>query len=153
MRTTKERPMITITLRQILAAGPCYDPREAGIIPDDFDLDAAMEFEFIAERVLGAEDVIWCFSALPKHGELQRQFARECAARVQHLVGDNGSPYGSPSWTVSSQAQRAITLAELAADGDAAFYAARAAVQAVDDSKAERAWQVGRVLELTGDDR
>jgi hypothetical protein len=140
--------MITITLRQIMENNPCYDPREKGNLPADHDLDAEMTFGFIAERALDPDDVVWCFSVIPRRSKLQRQFARECAARVAHLAGDNEFP--TAQWSVSFHAQRAVTLAELAADGNAAYYAARAAVAAADDSKAERAWQVGRVLELTG---
>lgn len=46
--------MITITLRQILDAGPCYDPRDNGLLPADHGFDAPIGFREIAAKVSAA---------------------------------------------------------------------------------------------------
>ena len=82
--------MITITLRQILAADPCYDPI-ARYELEKLALDEPISFREIVERA-GAQDAIWCFAAaLPGHEALKRHFAVDCAERVRHLMQDSRS--------------------------------------------------------------
>jgi hypothetical protein len=81
---------ITITLRQILDAGPCYDPRNEELLPADHDLDAPIAFREIAAAVKPA-DVVWCFASLSGHDSLKRHFAVDCAERVRHLMTDERS--------------------------------------------------------------
>ena len=78
---------ITITLRQILSAKPCYDPiARYGL--EGMDRDMPISFREIVERA-GARDAIWCFAtALPGHEALKRHFAVDCAERVRHLMDD-----------------------------------------------------------------
>lgn len=79
--------MISTTLRRILEAEPCYDPRERGLLPADHDLDAPISFRDIVDKV-GPEDAIWCFSILPGHDSLKRHFAVDCAERFSHSMTD-----------------------------------------------------------------
>lgn len=156
------RPMpITITLRQIFDAGPCYDPRVKGLLPASHDLDAPISFREIVKKV-GAEDAIWCFSILPGHDSLKRHFAVDCADRIKHLMTDERSINA-----LSVARRHAIgqaTYEELAAARVAARDASRVAVLGVAwavvwdaariaawaaDSGDERAWQAARLIELT----
>lgn len=82
--------MITTTLRQILDANPCYDPRDKGLLPADHNLDTPISFKKIVEKA-GPEDAIWCFSILPDHKSLKRHFAVDCAERVKPLMTDERS--------------------------------------------------------------
>ena len=79
--------MLTITLQQILAARPCYDPIvRYGL--EGMDRDAPISFREIAERA-GARDAIWVFAVcLPGHEALKRHYAVDCAERVRHLMED-----------------------------------------------------------------
>ena len=81
---------ITITLRQIIDAGPCYDPRDKELLPPDHDLDAPISFRAIVEKV-GLADALWCCKSSPEHDALWRHFAVDCAERVQHLMTDERS--------------------------------------------------------------
>ena len=79
---------ITVTLRQILAAKPCYDPRDNGLLPADHDLDAPITFREIAKNV-EPDGLIWCFAyALPGHEAMKRHFAVDCAERLNHTMTD-----------------------------------------------------------------
>lgn len=82
--------MISTTLRRILEAEPCYDPRERGLLPADQDLDAPISFRDIVDKV-GPEDAIWCFSILPGNEGLKRHFSVDCAERVKHLMKNERS--------------------------------------------------------------
>ena len=131
---------ITITLRQILDAGPCYDPRIEGLLPTSYDLDAPISFREIVKKV-GAEDAIWCFSILPGHDSLKRHFAVDCADRMKHLMTDERSINA-----LSVARRHAIGQAtdeELAAAKVAARVAARDAARAADsDTSLDAAWAV-----------
>lgn len=140
---------ITITLRQILDAGPCYDPRNKGLLPQDHDLDAPISFREIVKKV-GAEDAIWCFSILPGHDSLKRHFAVDCADRMKHLMTDERSINALS--VARRHAMGQATDEELAVAWDAARIAAWAAAWATTwaaDSGDERAWQAARLIELT----
>ena len=77
---------MTTTLRKILDAKPCYDPRDRGFLPADHDLDAPISFrEIIA--VAGLDDTIWCLRTTHKYA-ISRRFALDCAERVRHLMTD-----------------------------------------------------------------
>ena len=143
-------PKITITLRQILDANPCYNPYQKNLVPIAHDLDAPITFREIAEKVC-PNDLIWCFtSALPNHDTLKRHFSIDCAERVKHLMMD---PRSVNALVVARKhAMGEATDAELnaawgAASG-AAWEAARAAARAA-ASGAEREWQVERIIQLT----
>ena len=160
---------ITITLRQILNAGPCYDPRVKGLLPTSHDLDAPISFREIVKKV-GAEDAIWCFSILPGHDSLKRHFAVDCADRMKHLMTDERSINAlsvarrhamgqatDEELAAARDAARATSLdasldaawaASLDAAWAAAWAAARDAARAA-DSGDERAWQAARLIELT----
>ena len=116
---------ITVTLRQILDAYPCYDPREKRLLPADHDLDAPITFGEIAEKA-SPDDLIWCFTyALPGHEALKRHFAVDCAERVRHLITD---PRSLNALVIARHhAMGEATDAELAAAWDAAWDAAKAA--------------------------
>ena len=123
---------ITVTLRQILAAGPCYDPREKGLLPTDHDLDAPITFGEIAEKA-SPNDLIWCFAyALPGHEALKRHFAVDCAERVKHLMTDPRSldALGVARRHAMGEATDAELDAARVAAWDAAWDAARAAAWA-----------------------
>jgi len=157
---------ITVTLRQILAAKPCYDPRDKGLLPADHDLDAPISFREIAKKA-GPNDLIWCFAyALPGHEALKRHFAVDCAERVKHLMTDARSldalavarrhAMGEATDAELAAALAAARVAARVAAWDAAGAAARAAarVAAWDAAgaaarAAERAWQDKRIIQLT----
>jgi len=141
--------VISTTLRRILEAEPCYDPRERGLLPADQDLDAPISFRDIVDKV-GPEDAIWCFSILPGHDSLKRHFAVDCAERFSHSMTDERS---INSLSVSrrhamGQATDEELYAASAASGASAWDSAWAV--AIDsDSGDERAWQAARLIELT----
>lgn len=115
---------ITITLRQILDAGPCYDPRDKELLPPDHDLDAPISFRAIVEKV-GLADALWCCKSAPEHGSLWRHFSVDCAERVRHLMTDERS---RNALVVARRfAQGQATQAELADARAAARSAAMAA--------------------------
>ena len=121
-------PAITVTLRQILAAKPCYDPREKGLLPADHDLDAPITFREIAEKI-SPSDTIWCFTnALPSHESLKRHFEVDCAERVKHLMTDARSL--NALVVARKHAMGEATDAELSAEMDAAWDAAWDAARA-----------------------
>jgi len=164
---------ITITLRQIIDAEPCYDPRDKELLPPDHDLDAPISFRAIVEKV-GLADALWCCKSAPEHDALWRHFAVDCAERVQHLMTDERSR--NALVVARRLAQGQATQAELAdawaAARDAAWAArdaARAAAMAALDAAlaaraalaalaardaalaaiaAERDWQTQRFLQL-----
>ena len=156
--------MLTITLRQILAAEPCYDPRERGLIPHDHDLDAPISFREIID-VAGLDDAIWCLQANPTLRSIARWFALDCVERVRHLMTD---PRSTNALDVARRYLAGeASQDELAAARDAAKDAARAAAWAAakDAARAaawdaawdaawaaERAWQAARLIELTEGD-
>ena len=79
--------MMTTTLRKILAANPCYDPRDRGLLPADHDLDAPISFrEIIA--VVGFDETIWCLAKTHGSTAISRRFALDCAERVRYLMTD-----------------------------------------------------------------
>ena len=146
--------MITITLQQILAAGPCYDPiAKYGL--EKRDRDVPISFREIAE-VAGAQNAIWCFAkALPGHEALKRHFAVDCAERVRHLMKDPRSlqalevarRHALGQATDEELAARYAAAAEAAANAaarDAAWSAARATTE-----DAEIRWQGQRLIEIT----
>ncbi len=150
--------MITITLRQILDAGPCYDPRDNGLLPADHGFDAPIGFREIAAKV-SAADLVWCFAhALPSHDALKRHFSVDCAERVRYLMTDQRS---LNALTVARRhALGKATDDELNAARDAAYgaaacaamdaaRAARDAYWAADAAQqAERRWQAERLIQL-----
>ena len=76
---------VTITLRQIIEAHPCYDPVVRFGLEE---MDQPIHFKKIVSMA-GVEDAIWCFAAaLPGHEALKRHFAVDCAERVRHLMDD-----------------------------------------------------------------
>ena len=135
--------MISTTLRRILEAEPCYDPRERGLLPADQDLDAPIPFRSIVETV-GLADALWCCKSAPEHGALWRHFAVDCAERVRHLMTDERS---RNALVVARRfAQGQATQAELADARKTALYAALDAAWSALD--AERKWQTQRFLQL-----
>jgi hypothetical protein len=120
---------ITITLRQILDAGPCYDPRDKELLPPDHDLDAPISFRAIVEKV-GIADALWCCQTAPEHGSLWRHFSVDCAERVQHLMTDER--IRNALVVARRFAQGQATQAELADARDAALAAMAAALDALD---------------------
>jgi len=119
--------MITIALRQILDAGPCYDPRDKELLPPDHDLDAPITFRDIAGAVHPV-DVIWCFANLPGHDSIKRHFAVDCAERVRHLMTDERIL--NVLAVARRYAEGEATDEELLAARDAASDAARDAARA-----------------------
>lgn len=76
---------VTITLRQIIEAHPCYDPVARFGLEE---MDQPIPFKKIVSMA-GVEDAIWCFAvALVGHEDLKRHFAVDCAERVRHLMQD-----------------------------------------------------------------
>lgn len=164
--------MIAITLRQILNAGSCRDPRAAGWLPPDQGLDAPIGFREIVEKA-GAEEAIECFSILPGYDSLKRHFAVDCAERVRPLMTDERSmnalavarrhALGQATDEELAEARRAVLRVIGRATGhenlDAARAAAQAAVKSASNAVAwiedftarnsERAWQAVRLIELT----
>lgn len=116
---------ITVTLRQILDAEPCYDPREKGLLPADHDLDAPITFREIAKNV-EPNVLIWCFAyAIPGNEALKRNFAVDCAERLNHTMTDR---HGLNDLAVARRyAMGAATDYELVATWDGALIAALAA--------------------------
>jgi hypothetical protein len=136
--------MITITLREILAAHPCYDPREKGLLPPNHDLDAPITFREIAGAV-DDDDVVWCFANLPGHDGLKRHFAVDCAERVRHLLTDERSLNALA--VARRYADGQATDEELSAAWDAAWGAAMdAAWDAAMDAVKAVAWAAARVV-------
>ena len=165
--------MITITLQQILAAGPCYDPiAKYGL--KEMDRDAPISFQEIAEMA-GVRDAIWCFAkALPGYEALKRHFAVDCAERVRHLMEDPRSLAAlkvarrhalgqatdeelalalADAWAIkTARATEAIWAAEAAvwAAAEAVWNAAAAAeAAAAEAAEAEIRWQGQRLIEIT----
>lgn len=160
--------MISTTLRRILEAEPCYDPRERGLLPADQDLDAPIPFRSIVEKS-GLADALWCCKSAPEHDALWRHFAVDCAERVQHLMTDERSRNAlvvarrfaqgqatqaeladarKTAQDASLDAAMAARDAAMAASLDAAL-AALAALAARDAAMAaERDWQTQRFLQL-----
>jgi len=142
--------MITITLRQILAAKPCYDPRDKGLLPPDHDLDAPITFREIAGAVNPA-DVVWCFATMPGHDSLKRHFAVDYAERVRHLMTDERSLNAlavarrhAEGEATDEELLAASAAARAAArDASAAAWAARAAARAARAASAA-AWDAAR---------
>jgi hypothetical protein len=133
---------ITITLRKILAAHPCYDPREKGLLPSNHDLDAPITFREIAKAAKPL-DVVWCFANLPGHDSLKRHFAVECVERDQSLMKDwQDAIAGARRYADGQATDKKLRAAEAAAQS-----AAWAALSAAHDAK--RAWQARRIIELT----
>jgi len=129
--------VISTTLRRILEAEPCYDPRERGLLPADHDLDAPISFRAIVEKV-GLADALWCCKSAPEHDALWRHFAVDCAERVQHLMTDERS---RNALVVARRfAQGQATQEELAA----AWAAARDAAWAARDAARAAAWAAAR---------
>ena len=152
--------MMTTTLRKILAANPCYDPRDRGLLPADHDLDAPISFrEIIA--VVGFDETIWCLAKTHGSTAISRRFALDCAERVRHLMTDPRSTNaldvarrhlaGDASDEELAVAGNAAWAAAEAAAWAATSDAARAAVWAAWDAvwDAEREWQAARLIELT----
>lgn len=127
---------ITITLRQIIDAGPCYDPRDKELLPPDHDLDAPISFRAIVEKV-GLADALWCCKSAPEHGSLWRHFSVDCAERVRHLMTDERSRNALAVARRFAQGQ--ATQAELADARSAALDALDAALDALDAALAARA--------------
>ena len=171
--------MMTTTLRKILDAKPCYDPRDRGFLPADHDLDAPISFrEIIA--VVGFDDTIWCLRTTHKYA-ISRRFALDCAERVRHLMtgprstnaldvarrhlaGDASNEElaaaSDAAWDAARDAARAAAWAARAAAWAAwaaaedAAWGARAAAEAAWAARAatwaaEREWQAARLIELT----
>ena len=132
---------IAITLRQILDAGPCYDPRNKGLLPPNHNLDEPISFREIVEKA-GAEDAIWCFSILPGNEGLKRHFAVDCAERVKHLMKNERI---LNVLTVARRHAIGHATDEELAVASAAYIAAAES----SDSGEERAWQAARLIELT----
>lgn len=78
---------LTITLRQILDAGPCYDPRDKGLLPPDFDIDAPIRFSDIYS-VCGYADTVWCFTATVGIKE-KIDFMRRYISRITYLLPES----------------------------------------------------------------
>lgn len=76
---------LTITLRQILTAKPCYDPRERGLLPTDWNLDEPIPVLEVVRKV-EIFDTLWCLELLPQTRPLVAKFALDCANRVRHLM-------------------------------------------------------------------
>ena len=166
---------ITVTLRQILDAEPCYDPRDKGFLPADHDLDAQITFREIAKN-FEPDGLIWCFAyALPGNEALKRHFAVDCAERLNHTMTDRRVL--NDLAVARRYAIGAATDYELVATGDGALIAALAAEHDSWDTKrpmwasawalaydaslavswaaswasakaTEREWQVARIIEL-----
>lgn len=79
--------MLTITLRQILDAGPCYDPRDRGLLEKDHPLDAPIRFIDIY-NVCGYLDTVWCFAAVADRTMIFDFMARYVARITYLLPGD-----------------------------------------------------------------
>ena len=136
---------ITITLRQILDAGPCYDPRDKELLPPDHDLDAPISFRAIVENV-GLADALWCCKSAPEHGSLWRHFSVDCAERVRHLMTDERS---RNALVVARRfAQGQATQAELADAQAAARAAAMAARDAARSFARDAAWSAAMAAYL-----
>lgn len=139
--------MITITLQQILAARPCYDPIvRYGL--EGMDRDAPISFREIVE-VAGGQDAIWCFAmALPGQEALKRHFAVDCAERVRHLMGDPRSLAALEVARRHAQGMATdedLTLAQSAAEAAVADVQAAAWADAWADAwTAEAAWAAAR---------
>ena len=140
--------MITITLRHILDAKPCYDPRNSGFIPADHDLDAPITFREIREKA-GAADTVWCFAkAMTVNDALKLHFAVDCSERVRHLMTDERSLNAlavARRYALSDASDNELMSAEYAAW--AAAWAAKSA--ACENAKREEVqWQADRIIEL-----
>jgi hypothetical protein len=77
-------PELTITLRQILDAGPCYDPRDRGLLEKDHPLDAPISLLDIY-TVCGYLDTIWCFAAIANE-KMILDFITKYIARITTLL-------------------------------------------------------------------
>ncbi len=75
---------LTITLRQILNAAPCYDPRDRGLLPADHPLDAPISLIDIY-TVCGYLDTIWCFAAIANE-KMILDFITKYVARITKLL-------------------------------------------------------------------
>jgi len=138
--------VITITLRQILDAKPCYDPRDKELLPADHDLDAPITFRDIAGAVDG-NDVVWGFANLPGHDGLKRHFAVDCAERVRHLMTDERIL--NVLAVARRYAEGEATDEELLAARDAASDAASAAAS---DVACAAAWAAARAAYAAASD-
>lgn len=75
---------LTITLRQILDAGPCYDPRDRGLLEKDHPLDAPISLLDIY-TVCGYLDTVWCFAAVADE-QMILDFMVKYVARITELL-------------------------------------------------------------------
>lgn len=99
--------MLTITLRQIFDAGPCYDPRDRGLLEKDHPLDAPLNLLDIY-TVCGYSDTIWCFAAVANES-LRFKFMSVYMPRLIYLLPERiKAPCESIIMTMSDYAKYLI---------------------------------------------
>ena len=158
----------TTTFAKIKAAGACKPRyrlalRKAGGL-HKYGRDTPITIRQIIDAG-GLDDALWCLRTMPEHNAKWRQFAVNCARRVQHLLNDPRSLAAldvaerhargkatDDELAVASDAARAVAsdaARDAASDAarDAASYAAWDAARAVaSDAAWDAAWDAARVV-------